>query len=522
MKRICSFLLVIAIVFAMTITANAGVGSIKLSSDKTFLHIGNADTMPDLSDSRYDMVTELYFTNCVIDKNLSSRNTELVEKITFEDCEFKVRQLRLPEDVKEIIFEEALFKNMSFANVLSKLKRIKVYKCSLDNLEKFSSASNLEELVVNYCSIGSLKGIEGLKSLTDLNLDFTKAESIDGVEKLGNLDFLSMKSSSVRDISAIKNLKLTYLNVDNCVNIENLDAVTELPQLEDLFADNCEMAATEKLVNFLKKNSVSSNLNKDSLKIKNQVENIYKSIIKKGMTKEEIIGTVVKYVCNKISYDKKADSDNKLFEEYNDNRLKYALAGKGNSANYTTLTTALLQVAGVKCYEMENEDRFWNIVELDGNHYWLDTAEIDEDKVENINDSSWFMRSGKSLPQTHDYISLPSSVYADSASFTVQYKPKKDFVLGETPSENKEEAEEEEEEEVSAEDESLTEETTVPEETEVTTQEETTKYERPRWYTETFIDEDEGKTMGKVVVSVFAVLAVAVGAFFIVKRRRQL
>ncbi len=519
MKKICSFFLVIAMLLAMTITAIGAQGSLKLSSDKTFLHIGNADTMPDLSDSRYDLVTELYFTNCVIDKNLSFRNVGQVEKITFENCEFKVGKLRLPETVKEIIFDEALFKDMSFANILSKLKRIKVYNCNFDNLEKFSSANNLQELVVNYCSIGSLKGIEGMESLTDLNLDYTKVEKTDGIEKLSNLDFLSMRNSSVRDVSNLKNLKLTYLNVDNCVNIESLDVVTTLPELEDLFADNCEMAVTEKLVNYIEKSDISSNLGRESLKIKNQVKKIYKSIIKKGMSKEEIIGTVVKYVCDNISYDKKAQNDDRLYKQYNDNRLKFALSGKGICENYTTLITVLLEESGIRCYEVESEERSWNLVETDGHYYWLDAEKIDNSKVKKIGDSDWFMMSGLSLPESHDFVSLPSSAYLKQDCFDVRYKQTKEFVLGEMPSVN-EPGEEEKTEEVNSQEEETVE-TIVSEEAEEITEEETTKYERPKWYTETFIDEDEGKTMGKVIVTVFVVLAAVAGTFIIVMRKKQ-
>ena len=518
MKKVCSLLLVFIILLTTSVSAGAAA-KVKLSSDRTFLHIESADTLPEF-DERFSSVTEIYFTDCVIDKNLLLWGSNEIEKMTFENCEFKVGRLRLPENVKEIIFEDTLFRGMSFANILSKLKKIKVYNCNFDNLEKFSSANNLEELVINYCSIGSLKGIEGLKSLTDLNLDYTKVEKISGVENLGNLDFLSMKNSSVRDVSGLKNLKLKYLNVDNCSDIDNLDVVTELPELEDLFADNCEMAVTEKLVSYLEKSDVSSNLNRESLKIKNQVRKIYKSIIKKNMTKEEIIGNVVAYVCNSISYDKKAEKDDRLYKQYNDNRLKFALSGKGVSENYTALTTALLKEGGIRCYEVESEESIWNLVESGGNYYWLDSAEIDKSGVKNIGDSDWFMKSGLSLPETHSVVSLPSSAYLNQEGFNGQYKQTKDFVLGKLPSVNLAD-EEETEEETSQEETTAGEETTISEETEKTTEEETTKYERPRWYTETFIDEDEGKTMGKIVVAVFSALAVFIGAFFIIRRYRE-
>ena len=518
MKKICSFLLVIAMLFAMTVTAH-GV-RMTLSDDSDFLYIEGTKTMPDF-DNRFKDVKEIYFSDCVIDENLSSSDMPKLNKIVFDNCEFDIRRLRLPDTIKELTFKEKIFEDISFVNYLSKLNKIEVYNCELKNLEAFSGADKIKEVCFYTCTIGSLNGIEGMTSIEYLSIDDTKIEAINGIEKLTNLKYLSLIGSAVKDISLLKNMNITQLNVDDCVNIKSLDPVMQMPSLENLFADNCEMAVSEKLIDYLAKNDISSNLNKNSLKIKNDIKKIYKSIIKKGMTEEEIIGTIVKYVCEKITYDINVDFDSDLSFKYGDNRLKYALAGKGCCTNYTTLATALFREAGIECYEISGENHVWNLVKLGKYHYWLDCTWIDTDGKEKLSDSSWFMASDNSFVSAHRYFSLPSSVYLNANSFDGTYKQSREFYLGTSPI-TEEKLNENATEEESTTEEETTEETTVPdEETEVTTEEQTTKYKGSMWYTETFIDEDEGKTMGKVVVIVFSISAVVVGAFFVIRKIRE-
>lgn len=521
MKKVCSLLLVFIILLTTAVSVGAAA-RVKLSSDMKFLHIENADALPEF-DERFSSVKEIYFTDCVINKNLLLWAGGKVEKITFDNCKYKVSTLSFPEGTREVTFENTISDNMYFLGELSKLKKISVHNCKIGSLEMFSKADTVENVSFNSCTIGSLKGIDGMKALKSLGFNSTKIDTTSGIEKLSNLEYLTLKDSSVREVSNLQGLNIRYLNIDNCVNIKNLDVITTFPKLEQLFADNCEMAVTEKLISYLEKNDIKTNLNRESLEIKNHVRKIYKTIIKKGMTKEEIIGTVVAYVCDNISYDKKAESDERLYKKYRENRLKFALSGRGVDVNYATFTTVLLNEAGINCYEVEGEEKIWNLVEADGSHYWLDVAEIDKSKTKKLGDSDWFMMSGNVLPQSRSYSSLPSPAYINPGSMESTYNQTIDFVLGKSITVSKPgEDETVTEEESATEEESTTEEeTTTSEVTEEITEEETVTKERPRWYTETFIDEDEGKTMGKIVVAVFSALAVFIGAFFIIRRYRE-
>ena len=285
MKKVCSLLLVFVILLTTAATVGAAA-RVKLSSDQKFLHIENADALPDF-DERFSSVKEIYFTNCVIDKNLLFWGSSKIEKITFDNCTYKASTLSFPDGTSEVVFEDTVADSMYFLGELSKLKKISVHNCKIRNLEAFSKAATIENLSFNSCTIGSLKGIDGMKALKSLDFGSTKIDTTSGIEKLSNLEYLTLKNSSVREVSKLQGMNIRYLNIDNCVNIKNLDVITKLPKLEQLFADNCEMAVTEKLISHLEKNDIKTNLNRESLEIKNHVRKIYKSIIKKGMTKRK-------------------------------------------------------------------------------------------------------------------------------------------------------------------------------------------------------------------------------------------
>lgn len=86
---------------------------------------------------------------------------------------------------------------------------------------------------------------------------------------------------------------------------------------------------------------------------------------------EERIKAICKYVVGSIEY------DITLSTASNKQPLEYALNNEGVCISYAYLTTSLLSEAGITSYLVTSSNHAWNLVELNGEYYYIDTTNID-------------------------------------------------------------------------------------------------------------------------------------------------
>lgn len=250
-----------------------------------------------------------------------------------------------------------------------------------DDLTELEIGDNIIYLSFTDCTIGSLKGIEKMQSVENLYFVGVGIENVNGIEKLENLADLTLYATNVRDLSPLADVNMRCLDISNSMRIENLDVVYEWDNLEYLHAVNCEMSLDEPMMDYLMEKQIATNYTYESLEIKSQVESLAESLHLSNMRDTQRIKTITEYVIDNIKYDYDVveqlnQGNDEPILEYNDNALKYALQGTGCCRNYTALTEALLLQAGIDAYEVSNSVHIWNMVQLDGEFYNIDTTFI--------------------------------------------------------------------------------------------------------------------------------------------------
>ena len=358
----------------------------ELSSDSTYLYIEGDVDLSILE--KTPNVNELYISESNVSNTNYLENTN-IKSLSFEHCNFTDTNINIPENIEHLYFSN----------------------CEFNNLENISNSNSLTSLSFYECTLGSISGIEKLNSIETLSFYSCGIENIEQLKFLDNLQYLTLSYTCVNDLSPIANLDLSFLDVSNSLSIDNLNPVMGMHNLTEFYAQNCEMQYTQDIINYVYENSISSDITQEGLEIKNKILNIKNNIINENMNTEEKIQAIVDYVVNNITYDSNVDYDEELSNEYNRYALKYALEGIGCCRNYTALTTALLQASGIKVYETLGERHIWNVVNVDGEYYWLDTTTVYTDNFDDITLSKSYMTTSDEFTIINTSSCFPSSYY---------------------------------------------------------------------------------------------------------------
>lgn len=246
--------------------------------------------------------------------------------------------------------DDNMFSLKSRDNSLGLIK-CKISNKTLDNIQLASS--NCKELGLNYSSItdGFIKYLP--ESLEYLALPYCNYVS--------NLDGIAEKCP---------NLKELYIN--NLANLEDYDFIYDLPNLETVeFGDG--IGATDELLNYLKENNIETDLTERSIANTDKLNKIIEEIIVPSMNDREKIQAVCLYVLDNVKY----DIDTVM--RSNDVPIDCVLDdGRGVCESYAYFTNALLKRAGINSYSVANDGHAWNLVELDGEYYYIDNTATDD------------------------------------------------------------------------------------------------------------------------------------------------
>ena len=212
----------------------------------------------------------------------------------------------------------------------------------------------------------------------------TTSESLEGLEEYGEtircveIDY----AFSVDDLSALVEYcpNIEEVHINYAPSISDLSFLYNLHNLHKVYLEESGYVTPE-LVEYLDKNGIEHNITQQDLDNNAELDRIIDEIITDDMTDEEKIQAITLYVVDNYRPRmlKSAESNERPLSSMFENR-------GGVCASYAYLTNILLRRAGVNSYEVvTRNDLFaghaWNLVEIDGKYYYLDTMNIDSNQI---------------------------------------------------------------------------------------------------------------------------------------------
>lgn len=204
---------------------------------------------------------------------------------------------------------------------------------------------------------GILEGLSNLKTLSIANAEGLGFDYVD-LQKLTFLDGLDFPLNGVYDLAMILS-NSTYKQLTDSgvkITIENQEDLSKLVEINNRLDD------------------IVSSLN-----------------VQADATDQEKLDAVLVYVLENLEYDKAVSDmfnngtvDNeKVASFYEGGRLYGALETETSiCGNYAALTKALLERMGVENYYLSSSNHAWNLVEVEGNYYYVDSTWLDGKSIQ--------------------------------------------------------------------------------------------------------------------------------------------
>lgn len=175
------------------------------------------------------------------------------------------------------------------------------------------------------------------------------------------------------------------LRIERITSLKSYDFIYNMSNLKVLSITD-SYGITEELLDYCKSAGITVISNGNEVENTQKIKNIASEIINEEMDDEEKIRAVVTYVIDNLTY------KNELTNDSNINPLDNALNNEGVCISYAYLTSVLLNEAGINSYRVNADGHIWNLVEVYGEYYYIDTTNIDSAK----NHRNFFKILGKS------------------------------------------------------------------------------------------------------------------------------
>lgn len=315
---------------------------------------------------------------------------------------------------------EINFSNVQDISFLSNMKKLRTLSLISNDIIDYSVLSDLklDELILSCTQVNDWSFISELKTVKSLNIAFTNFNDISLLTNLSKLENLDLSYTLIENINGIEDLKnLESLNLSACYMLDDYSYLANIDQAVSVKLDNMEM----KYDNFTYFNSPTTL--SDDQEVKTDVIEFYNSLgITDDLSDEEKVRIITIAVLERVAYI--SDLTLESSDYCNDNELRSALDGEGLCSSYTALTSELLNLAGVKNYEItgtaiESEPDYlhkWNIVNINGEWYGLDLTFLDDldgaNRLRNGEDVSYYLSDLNSTEweDLHYYFAVPSEV----------------------------------------------------------------------------------------------------------------
>ena len=266
----------------------------------------------------------------------------------------------------------------------------------------FSNCPNMEVLIIGSNSpLEKLEGIPPTLKVLSFGGNYMDSTTIEGgfedKEKMAytpysmdEVDFNIASDSNVyfndlTQIEGLENLEILNITTLNRVTPEKLlKTVKTLPNLKrivGLEVNNSTMYSDE-LVKYCDENGIEHPFTEKSKMIKEEISRITSEIITPEMTDEEKVESITRFVIDHMEYTKEALdlrnlTEDLLIKTWGENLYYSLFEGQGVCDGYEKLTHALLQEAGVNSYALTSDIHIWELVEINGQYYVLDTTRLD-------------------------------------------------------------------------------------------------------------------------------------------------
>lgn len=187
-----------------------------------------------------------------------------------------------------------------------------------------------------------------------------------------NVKRLNLRNSLyLSDLALLPNYapNLEFLDISRVAGITDYSFLTELPNLKEFRASN-NPGITQELLDYLYNRGISTDLTQRDVQNNDRLNEIANQIINPDMDEREKIQAISLFVIDNVEY----DLDTKV--ESNERPLDLALDGIGVCAGISHLTTALGRMADLDIGGVANYNHRWNIIQIDGNFYYLDPTNM--------------------------------------------------------------------------------------------------------------------------------------------------
>jgi Leucine-rich repeat (LRR) protein len=307
------------------------------------------------------------------------------------------------KNITELYVADNQVKDISGLEQLTNLQYLSLESTEITDISVLKNLTNLTDLCLDNTKITDISALKDLNNLTDLSLNNNKINDISALRNLTNLKDLSLNNTFVTDISTLRYLpKLTNLSLDNN-KITDISTLRDLTNLTDIYLDNNKISDISVLKNLNKLTTLSLNNNRitdisalkgfkfiylslnsdeitnmdEAFKLYAKANEITKLIIKPGMTELEKEKAVHDYI---IFNTKHNSEDYRWYSS--SNAYGVLLNGSGVSDGYASATQLLLNMAGISSVKVMGflnsngtvQSHAWNIVEIDGVSYHVDTT----------------------------------------------------------------------------------------------------------------------------------------------------
>lgn len=269
-----------------------------------------------------------------------------------------------------------------------------------DNLENITCIIKSEDT-------SAWKQVEGLNSLKSITLmnggDFSfrniKEEEFSFLKSCPNLESLAIINADIEPalIENLPQLKKLSLNSTNVITDLDYNKLTHLEELNFGTQGPYDIAIslnTEEYNNLLehgvKITSSKEGTIEKTLEINHQLDEIVKELnITKDSSEQAKLNAILIYTLEHLTYDEEvsqalqnnAEREGLTSKFYEGGQLYGAL--EKNSAicgNYAALVSALADRVDLNTYYLISENHAWNLVEVEGEQYYVDATWLDSEK----------------------------------------------------------------------------------------------------------------------------------------------
>ena len=351
---------------------------------------------------------------------------------------------------------------ISTESALKQIKGLNVYKLILSTGSYYKGkGSIIDERFFSFLkNCPNLSILEIDSSAFSINSDFLQKISRENGGLYLRIDYLSGSSQKI-NIDALKSFKRIEFNLDNGNGMYDIPIIFSKEEFNYIFNSETFSVRDENGYLILDSGSLTDKYKdyvKEVNKIYDQIDKIISTLnINEKMSDKEKLSAVLEYVLQNLTYNedsakiqreqgvqvdilgnlnedlaeemKKSYTDGFLYGVFNEN-------GKPVCGNYSALMKTLLTKVGVESYMVRSSKHVYNLVNVDGEYYYVDATFLDNDTIDLdkvIEDNSHLIMPGVPV-DSYDTTITPFGV--DMPEFDIEkrvdqiiYNAKKDYII---------------------------------------------------------------------------------------------